>query len=593
MRICKLLIKNFRGVKKASLLFGGHTLLIGSNNVGKSTVCEALDMVLGPDRINKSPHIEEFDFYNGIYLDNENNPIQASVEVTLTDLSEEVKNSCGNHLEFWHLQEKRILSEGEISQIENAIPCLRLIMIASYVIDEDEFEAGVYFSHSPDELDGKLTTVSKRIKKMFGFLYLRPIRTGIRALSLERGSLLDIILQLTETRSGLWESTRRQLYNLDPPIDAGAADLQEILEDIERRLGNYIPLQGLSRKTKLHVSNLTREHLRKTLSFFLSTSDKQVPIPFQKVGTGTLNTLILALLSYIAEFKKDNVIFAMEEPEIALPPHTQRRVVDYLLKNSAQSFITSHSPYVIERFEADQIGILNKNIDDILRVTPVTLGTGLKAKTYQNQLRRSFAEAMLSRGVIIGEGITEVTVLKYVASRYETDDSEVLPLDLAGVTILSADGDGELLALGQFFSSLNISVFAFCDTNPKRTKEQKMELESVYNQYITFIPYAGMEDMLIEVVPLDRQWELLESLRQDESMNPNNKFGIPSGRPTDQVLKEHTKKFLKGSKGEGGAVMLLSKCETAELPKIVINFLKTIYSIFVDETEIITPLSSS
>ncbi|HAU1304103.1 TPA: AAA family ATPase [Legionella pneumophila] len=584
MRICKLQIKNFRCVKEASMIFGGHTLLIGGNNVGKSTVCEALDMVLGPDRLNKSPHIEEFDFYNGIYIDDENNPIQASVEVTLTDLSEEVRNACGNHLEFWHLQETRILGEGEINQTENAIPCLRLKMIASYVADEDEFEAGVYFSHSPDELDDKLTQVTKRIKRMFGFLYLRPIRTGSRALSLERGSLLDIILQLTETRSGLWESTRRQLHDLDPPIDAGAADLQEILKDIERRIGNYIPLQGPSRKTKLHVSNLTREHLRKTLSFFLSTSDKQVPIPFQKVGTGTLNTLVLALLSYIADLKKDNVIFAMEEPEIALPPHIQRRVVDYLLKNSAQSFITSHSPYVIERFNAEQIGILNKNIDGIMGITPVSLEAGLKAKTYQNHLRRSFAEAMLSRCVIIGEGATEETVLKYVASRYEMENDDVLPLDLAGVTILSSDGDGELLARGRFFSSLNIPVFAFCDTNPKRTDEQTTELVSVYNQCITFIPYTGMENMLIEVVPLDRQWELLDSLREDESFNPNNKRGIPSTRPNDSDLKKHVKKFLISTKGEGGAAILLSKCKSAELPEVVITFLKQIYSLYDEDS---------
>lgn len=42
-------IKNFRGIKNADLTFGGHTLLVSGNNVGKSTVCDALDFVLGPD----------------------------------------------------------------------------------------------------------------------------------------------------------------------------------------------------------------------------------------------------------------------------------------------------------------------------------------------------------------------------------------------------------------------------------------------------------------------------------------------------------------------------------------------------------------
>ena len=576
MKVCKLDISNFRCIKSATLLFDGHTLLVGGNNVGKSTICEALDMVLGPDRLNKFPQAEEYDFYNGQYLDEEKNPIEVKIEATLLDLSEEIANSCGNHIEFWHPEEHRILEEGEIGEVDNSIPCLRLVMIASYVIEEDEFEAATFFAHSPDALADELTKVSRRIKRMFGFLYLRTIRTGNRALSLERGSLLDIILRLTEKRAGLWESARSQLHDLDPPVDAGAADLQDILRDIERRLGKYIPMQGDDRKTKLHVSNLTREHLRKTLAFFLTTSDEEVPVPFQKVGTGTLNTLVLALLSYIADLKEECVIFAMEEPEIALPPHTQRRVADYLLKEATQCFVTSHSPYVIERFEPAQIRILNKNSGGELGVTPVSLESGLKYKNYQKNVRRNFAEAMLSRGVIVGEGITEVSVLNYLSSRYEQENDNVLPFDLAGITILSADGDGEILGLGKFFSSLNIPVFAFCDTNPKRSAEKSAEIEGAYDA-VTFIPADSMESLLVDVVPLSKQWALLNAIRPDETLNSENKFGIPPTRPDDDQLKSLTKVFLKGMKGDNGAAMLLHSCETAELPTVIVSFLESIY----------------
>lgn len=51
MRVSRLQIENFRGIKKAELHFSGHTILIGGNNVGKSTICEALDLVPGPDRL--------------------------------------------------------------------------------------------------------------------------------------------------------------------------------------------------------------------------------------------------------------------------------------------------------------------------------------------------------------------------------------------------------------------------------------------------------------------------------------------------------------------------------------------------------------
>jgi putative ATP-dependent endonuclease of the OLD family len=69
VKVTRLKIDNFRAIAKAELLFDGHTLLVGTNNVGKSTICEALDLALGPDRLGRRPPVEEFDFYNASYLD--------------------------------------------------------------------------------------------------------------------------------------------------------------------------------------------------------------------------------------------------------------------------------------------------------------------------------------------------------------------------------------------------------------------------------------------------------------------------------------------------------------------------------------------
>jgi putative ATP-dependent endonuclease of OLD family len=96
------------------------------------------------------------------------------------------------------------------------------------------------------------------------------------------------------------------------------------------------------------------------MAFFLATREDQEEVPFQQAGTGTLNTLVLALLSFIAELKPDSVIFAMEEPEIAVQPHTQRHIADYLLQHTKQAFVTSHSPYVIERFTAENTFLLTR-----------------------------------------------------------------------------------------------------------------------------------------------------------------------------------------------------------------------------------------
>lgn len=68
LKVVRLAISNFRGIKAAELHFDDHVLIIGPNNIGKSTVCEALDLVLGPDRASRFPPVEEFDFHNAQYV---------------------------------------------------------------------------------------------------------------------------------------------------------------------------------------------------------------------------------------------------------------------------------------------------------------------------------------------------------------------------------------------------------------------------------------------------------------------------------------------------------------------------------------------
>ena len=58
MKLARLTIQNFRGIKGTTLFFPDQVVLVGDNNVGKSTVFEAIDLALGPDRLNRHPRID-------------------------------------------------------------------------------------------------------------------------------------------------------------------------------------------------------------------------------------------------------------------------------------------------------------------------------------------------------------------------------------------------------------------------------------------------------------------------------------------------------------------------------------------------------
>ena len=269
MKVVNLKITNFRSIKSAELKFDGHCLIVGPNNVGKSTICEALDLVLGPDRISRFPPVEEFDFHNAQYLiaseveGGEPRAVPIRIEVVLTDINPEVEIRCGQHLEFWNTVEKRLLNEGEVDQANPplVVSCLRLETLAVYNPEEDEFEATTYYSRSPGAEPGDLDKVSKDVKRMFGFLYLRAVRTGSRALSLERGSLLDVILRLRGSRAGLWEKAIERLRNLD--IEKDAAHLQPVLKSIEARLGRRRSVHNAPRTIDIDII-LFGAHVRRS-----------------------------------------------------------------------------------------------------------------------------------------------------------------------------------------------------------------------------------------------------------------------------------------------------------------------------------------
>jgi len=587
MKVARIKIANFRSIKSAELYFDGHSLIVGPNNVGKSTICEALDLVLGPDRISRFPPVEEFDFHNAQYIvasdvDNEEpTAVPIRIEVVLTDINSEVENRCGQHIEFWNTVEKRLLNEGEVDQ---AIPplvvsCLRLETLAVYNPEEDEFEAQTYYSRSPGAEPGELDKVSKDVKRMFGFLYLRAVRTGSRALSLERGSLLDVILRLRGSRAGLWEKAIERLRDLD--IEKDATHLDPVLKSIEARLGKYIASDVVGRTTKLHVSQLTREHLRKTMAFFLSMSKGQTPVPFQQVGTGTLNVLVLALLSFIAELKPASVIFAMEEPEIAVPPHTQRRIVDYLLHSTTQAFVTSHSPFVIERFEPEQTLLLSRGPDFSVTAMKVSEAGGLKGNDFKRYARRGLTECMLGKGAIVVEGLTEFHALPAAARLMEESDPTLQPLDIAGAAFFDAESESNMPKFGTFFKALGLKTFSFYDFLVRTPAKKKLFTDAF--DVDCEHPHAGFEVLVVNEMTVNRLWSFLDDLRET---GDNGTFPIPAAKPTDAEVKKLATSALKSNKGAGWAARLFEGCSVSELPVSVTDFLKKVYTEFPKSAEV-------
>ncbi|WPX99649.1 ATP-dependent endonuclease (plasmid) [Candidatus Megaera polyxenophila] len=571
MKISKLKIENFRGIKSAELLFPDHVVLIGDNNTGKSTIFEAIDLALGPDRLNRHTVIDEHDFYNGEYLSNDDTipAPKILIEATITDLSAEQQRHFKDYIEWWCKDAKSIHISPPPSSVDTDTKeaALRISFIGEYDPEEDDFVGKTFYSRSIKENDTP-APFYKKDKQRCGFLYLRSLRTGSRALSLERGSLLDIILRIKEIRPQMWEKTIEEIRKFNVASDPSIG-ISGVLESIEAAIKKYVPKEwGVT--PHLKVSNLTREHLRKVVTAFIATGDGNHAAPFYHQGTGTLNILVLAMLSQIAQ-DKQNVIFAMEEPETAIPPYTQKRIIQEIRKLSTQTFFTSHSPYVLEEFSIDETIALSRDSKGFLRQLNMQLPDNIKPKMYRQGFRTRFCEGLLSRRVLIAEGVTEASAMPIAARRLsELKPDDYTSFEALGICTIDAGGEKNIPAFSSFYNDLGKRVFAICDKQ-KHSDENKEKIEKTAEKLFMHDQH-GFEQLVLKGTTKAAIDRFIDELELPSHLKRN--FPDPKTDSINALME-----YFKWSKGNLGISDFLAQCEEVEVPEWIRNTCKTIKSL--------------
>lgn len=574
MKVIKLIIANFRGIKSAEILLDGNSVFVGDNNSGKSTIFEAIDLVMGPDRLARHPVIDEHDFYAGEYI-KDGSPQEIKIEALISGLNEEQIRHFGSYIEWWDTETKTLIEgpPAEATDGENVVPALRVTFIGKYDIEEDDFIGQTFFASSLRE--GAAETFFKaKDKRMCGFLYLRTLRTGNRALSLEKGSLLDIVLQLKEIRPQMWESVISQLKDVVVATDP-ALGISDILSEVQKSLSSLVSYETAD-KPQVRVSNFTREHLRKVLTVFMGSGalcedGSEYATPYFHQGTGTINTLVLSLLSMIADMK-ENVIFAMEEPEIALPPHIQKRVVLSVVDKSTQALFTSHSPYVLEEFEANQILVVSRE-NGIMKVSSAGMPPNVKAKGYQEELRKRFCETLLARRVLIVEGRTELDVYSAAARKLQKLHlDQHISFEALGISPINAESDSKISPLGEYYRGMNKKVFAIFDKQDVSSSE-KIKLSVDYAFEAT---EHGIENVVLKGVDGSVLRRFAMKLVSEGDWPSHLKRCTPNDGMIDDEIYDALFDYMTGKKGEGALARLVVFCNEDEMPAFVRD---TIYSI--------------
>ena len=266
--------------------------------------------------------------------------------------------------------------------------------------------------------------------------------------------------------------------------------------------------------------------------------------------------LVLAMLSQIAE-DKQNVIFAMKEPETAIPPYAQKRIVHEVRNLSVQSLFTSHSPYVLEEFDVDKTLVLSRSNEGMLTQASINLPESVKHKRYRQEFRTRFCEELLSRRILLAEGATEASAFPAVARRLAIlDPTKYSSLEALGICTIDAGTESQIADLGGLYRGLGKTVYAVCD---KQTTANEAAIKAQVDELFMHTE-KGIEDLVLKNTTADALERFADLLTWPQHIL--QKYPDPKADVVNAVCE-----YFCWAKGNWGLADFLAQCTEEEIPE--------------------------
>ena len=426
MKLLALSIRGFRGVQQADLRFGQHDVLVGPNGAGKSTIIDALSLVFGRTRLVRD--LTEHDFYGS--RPEATSRIRIVATLAGFDRDDPERNDTwfreGRAVPKWWSSSTGQIEPEPGDHAETL--CAQVAFAARFDLEELVVESIRYF-HDDDDvedpfLDDAVQPIPIRLFDDIGYYVLPARRTWEAAASFAS----ELFRKAVATVGGIPAQTilqeRDRLRAPAPPLEE-TAGLSPLVKHINRQLAELLPDAPSFR---LRLTATDSESLLRALVPHYAGSDG-VPLPVGRHGMGllSLQSFILLLELGRARVRMGKAfLFAMEEPELHIPPGMQRRLISQAVSIAEQTICTSHSPRVAAYYPATSVRILDRN-PSRLAATPMLpapmdgSATNARRKLFQDD-RARLVEALMYHRVLIPEGRSEYEWFRLLSYVLETGD---------------------------------------------------------------------------------------------------------------------------------------------------------------------------
>ena len=571
MKINKVIIENFRSYKDSTeVLFNDLTVIIGKNDVGKSTILEALDIFFENRKMDT-------DDINIEAIENKENP---KISVIFSDLPDFINIDAGakTSLKDEYLLNSEMLFEIKKEYSNIAKP--RTFIICNHPSNE--------IANSLHSL--KLAGLQKIIKEQkISGNFKENVKNEMRKAIWESfgNGLLFNTTEIEISQEGvkdLWDKIYSELplfalFSSDRKNDEKDKEIQDPLKwAAEQALKKYNKiLNRIKDRVETEVTamaNLTIEKLKEMNPDVANDLKSEFPaelkwadlfkpsitsdgIPMNKRGSGVRRLLLINFFRAEAEKKKKeknspNIIYAIEEPETSQHPDWQKKLIEALNELAsngiAQVIVTTHSPGLASIVNINDIRFLykqrGKNIieagnDNNLETIAKTLGI---LPTLEKHLDKVKVFLCL-------EGPTDIEFFQNISHLFNIDlknDNRIVCISLGGGTVGHWVTNNYLKKLNKkevhiYDKDEDQKYKEFVDQINLRGNDHyatltiKREIENYYDESIIIPSFENHDGFCINFV-VDDTSDIPKHIAElrHQIRNPNKKWEEQSGRYRDK-----------------------------------------------------------